>query len=226
MIAEYLFPAFLIGLMATPHCVSMCGAIGGCVSQSVNQQYTGPFYSYMLLFNLGRILSYAIAGILIATLLGSIGTLTEPLRGLLWLRLLAALILLGMALHMAGLSRWILWLEQLGKPLWRRVQPHTQGLLPIQNHRNALLLGMLWGWLPCGMVYSTLSFSAASGSAVTGGLAMFLFGLGTIPALIFVASSAKLIATLREMHWLKRIISYFLALYAIFLGYKIITQLI
>jgi len=72
----------------------------------------------------------------------------------------------------------------VGQKLWQRVQPYTRRFLPVRGVAQALPLGMLWGWLPCGLVYSALTTALASGSALEGGLAMLAFGLGTLPNLL------------------------------------------
>jgi sulfite exporter TauE/SafE len=75
-------------------------------------------------------------------------------------------------------------IEQLGKFLWKRLQPLTRRLLPMDTPSKALMLGGLWGWVPCAMVYSVLFSAMLSGSAASGASIMLAFGLGTLPMLL------------------------------------------
>jgi sulfite exporter TauE/SafE len=82
---------------------------------------------------------------------------------------------------------WLTKVEFIGKRLWKILSPISKKLIPIDTVKKSLLLGMLWGWLPCGLVYSTLTWSLASGNAVNGALIMTFFGLGTLPALLTIS---------------------------------------
>ncbi|MDM7322048.1 MAG: sulfite exporter TauE/SafE family protein, partial [Gammaproteobacteria bacterium] len=76
--------------------------------------------------------------------------------------------------------------EQAGGVIWRRIEPFARRLLPVRSPRQALLLGFLWGWLPCGLVYSTLIWALASGSPAQGALLLLGCGLGTLPNLLLM----------------------------------------
>jgi sulfite exporter TauE/SafE len=82
-----------------------------------------------------------------------------------------------------GLTR----LEHAGSHLWRRVQPLTKRFLPPKHPGAAMALGALWGLLPCGLIYSTLSWAATRGSALEGAVLMSSFGLGTLPIMLLTA---------------------------------------
>ncbi len=176
---EFSLPgALLIGLLGSTHCLGMCGGLAAVMGQGA----TGPWR--LLSYNLGRLLTYGVlggvAGALGATLLSVAPALT------LVLRLLAALLLVAMGLY---ISRWWLGLtrlERIGSGLWRVVQPVTRHLLPVTSHRQALLLGMCWGLLPCGLVYSTLTWALATADWRQSALLMVAFGLGTVPAMLSV----------------------------------------
>ncbi len=103
---------------------------------------------------------------------------------------LAALLLVGMGLYLAGWWRGLTHLETLGGHLWRHLQPFASRLLPVRSSGQALLLGTLWGWLPCGLVYSSLLWAASQGNALTSAGLMLLFGLGTLPALLLTGLAA------------------------------------
>lgn len=170
---------FLVGLLGGTHCVGMCGGIVGALSMGAPGRW-----SLLLAYNAGRILSYsaagAIAGALGAASLGLEGQV--PVR--LGLYLLANLMLIALGLYLLGITRALAFTEKAGQSLWRLIQPLTRRFLPASNVFQAFPLGVLWGWLPCGLVYSALATSLAAGSAGRGALTMLAFGLGTLPNLL------------------------------------------
>lgn len=171
---------FVIGLLGGPHCAGMCGGIVGALS--LQAAPGARAWILHLAYNLGRILSYALAG----ALMGALGHwVIERLQGLaLLLYLGASLLLIAMGLYLLGLPRFIAPLERAGTHLWCRLQPLTGHFLPVRSAAQALPLGLLWGWLPCGLVYGALASSLASGSATRGATLMLAFGLGTLPNLL------------------------------------------
>lgn len=174
MDAAIFFGLFGVGLAGAPHCIGMCGGIVAALGTG------GPRWTLILGYNIGRILSYALAGML-AGLIGSFATNYLALGPV--LRSLAAVMLILMGLYISGIWRVLTQLEKLGQILWRQIQPHIIRIGPATSFARALPLGMLWGWLPCGLVYSALATAVTSGSLISGGLAMFFFGLGTLPAM-------------------------------------------
>jgi uncharacterized protein len=173
---------FLVGLLGGGHCVGMCGGIVGALSMQGPGKRPG--WMLHLGYNAGRIASYAAAGA-IAGALGGLSLLagpTLPLRQALYV--LANLMLVAMGLYLIGMTGSLAWVERAGQGVWRRVQPLTARFLPARSVAQALPLGFLWGWLPCGLVYSALVSALATGSAVRGAGAMLAFGLGTLPNLL------------------------------------------
>ena len=174
------YPAlFIVGLLGGAHCVGMCGGIVGALSMG-----TSPRLSMHLAYNGGRLLSYALAGALV----GAVGGLGLALSGQWPLRIVlyafANLMLVALGLYLMGASRTLLFVEHAGQGLWRRLQPLTRRFLPARTVGQAFPLGLLWGWLPCGMVYSALVTAMTSGSALHGAGLMLAFGLGTLPNLL------------------------------------------
>ncbi|MDP2963309.1 MAG: sulfite exporter TauE/SafE family protein [Sulfurimicrobium sp.] len=200
---EYsLFAIFLTGLLGGTHCVGMCGGIVAAISMQLPGQ--GTRFSYHFAYNAGRILSYAVAG----GVAGAVGASALLLDGL-WpvqqaLYVLANLMLLALGLYLAGLWQAVTRIERLGGLLWRRLQPFSKSLLPVRNPFQAFLLGTLWGWLPCGLVYSVLITALASGSAISGAAAMLAFGLGTLPNLIAMGLFAQQLQALTRNIWVRR----------------------
>lgn len=181
---------FLVGLLGGTHCVGMCGGIVGAMSMG-GQAGWGLHLAY----NSGRILSYvaagAIAGALGAASLGLEGQL--PARMVLYF--IANLMLVALGLYLLGITGALAFTERAGQALWRRLQPLTRRFLPVRSVGQAFPLGLLWGWLPCGLVYSALATALAAGSAGRGAATMLAFGLGTLPNLLL---AGLLLARLNE----------------------------
>ncbi len=175
-----LLALFIVGLLGGAHCAGMCGGIVGALSLQ-SPQGGAVAIRVHLAYNLGRILSYAAAG-LMAGLLGQAAGQLLALQHALYL--LASLMLIAMGLYLLGMPRFLAPLERGGQAVWRRILPLTGRFLPVRGVSQALPLGLLWGWLPCGLVYSALTAALASGSATQGALLMFAFGLGTLPNLL------------------------------------------
>lgn len=174
---------FLVGLLGGVHCVGMCGGIVGALSLQLPTKTAS--WRYHAAYNAGRIASYVAMGVIA----GAIGESSiffmnnvVPVQKALYL--LANLILVALGLYLAGISRGVLYLERVGSVAWHYLQPFSRRLFPVNSLPRALLLGGLWGWIPCGLVYSVLFASLASGSAANGGLLMLAFGLGTLPNLL------------------------------------------
>ncbi|MFA5241409.1 MAG: sulfite exporter TauE/SafE family protein [Sulfuricella sp.] len=202
MSEQSLFALFLVGLLGGTHCVGMCGGIVAAISMQLPGQ--GTRFSYHFAYNAGRILSYAVAG----GLAGAVGASTLLLEGM-WpvqqvLYGLANLMLVALGLYLAGLWQAVTQIERLGGLLWRRIQPLSKSLLPVRNPAQAFLLGTLWGWLPCGLVYSVLITALASGNAISGAASMLAFGLGTLPNLIAMGLFAQQLQTLTKNIWVRR----------------------
>ncbi len=181
--------AFNLGLVSTAHCVGMCGGILTALmlgSPDDEQKSKLKVFNRSLAYNLGRISSYSIAG-LFAGLLGSqfIG-LSQNINAHLILQCIAALVLIGLALNILGFSPLNKITEAIGMKFWKKIQPLGKHLYPIRSQWRALLFGMLWGWLPCGLVYSALLLSLSTGTAHEGMLTMMFFGAGTLPGMLTV----------------------------------------
>ena len=172
--------AILLGLAGSTHCIAMCGGISAALAFGMpSGMSTSRRASMLLLMSLGRVSSYALAGALAAA---SLAQLPAPLSTVPLLRVVAGLLLVLLGLRLGGWLDLLAGLEARGQMLWARLQPPTARLLPVDHAIKALLLGALWGWLPCGLVYSTLAWSATSTDAPRAALLMATFGLGTVPA--------------------------------------------
>lgn len=173
---------FLIGLLGGVHCVGMCGGIVSALSLHSPRQ--GAALPLHLTYNLGRISSYAAAGALLGAI-GGMGLLLNRLLPIQMALYVAANgMLVAMGLYLLGMTRLLAGLERVGQKFWMRLQPHTRRFLPPRSLPQAYALGLLWGWLPCGLVYSVLATALLSGSAARGATTMLAFGLGTLPNLL------------------------------------------
>ncbi|MGB8078175.1 MAG: sulfite exporter TauE/SafE family protein [Gallionella sp.] len=175
---------FFVGLLGGVHCISMCGSIVGILTSQLPKY--GARWPFHLAYNSGRIASYTLAGLLVGAI-GQAGLLlgdVVPVQHLLFA--LSSLMLIALGLYLAGIWSMVQRIERVGSGLWQRIQPLTRSLFPITSPVRALLLGTLWGWLPCGLVYSVLVTALASGHAESGALIMLAFGLGTLPNLLFI----------------------------------------
>lgn len=197
--AGELAAAFLVGLFGGVHCAGMCGGIVGAFSLdsrvSALPQQLG--------FNSGRIFSYMLAGTA-AGILGGVGLLANrvlPAQTALYLVANLLLVLLGA--HLAGWTSALLRVEAAGAVMWRALQPAGLKLIPAMGPARTVAMGVMWGWLPCGMVYSVLALALASGSAAGGAQVMLAFGLGTLPNLLVAGVAARRIAIWRRMPWIR-----------------------
>ncbi|UUY07241.1 sulfite exporter TauE/SafE family protein [Pseudomonas sp. J452] len=194
-LAPLLVSALILGLLGGGHCLGMCGGLMGALTLAIPAEQRARRFRLLLAYNLGRILSYTTAGVLI----GLAGWAVASSPAAMVLRVIAALLLIAMGLYLAGWWSGLTRIEGLGRHLWRHLQPIATRLMPVSSLPRALLLGAIWGWLPCGLVYSTLLWAASQGSALDSGLLMLAFGLGTWPVLLATGLAAeRLTALLRK----------------------------
>nr|WP_245353521.1 MULTISPECIES: sulfite exporter TauE/SafE family protein [Pseudomonas] len=179
--------ALVLGLLGGGHCLGMCGGLMGALTLAIPPEQRSRRLRLLLAYNLGRIFSYASAGLL----LGLAGWAVANSPAALGLRVVAALLLIAMGLYLAGWWSGLTRIEALGRGLWRHIQPVASRLLPVSSLPRALLLGALWGWLPCGLVYSTLLWAASQGNAGYSAALMLAFGLGTWPVLLATGLAAE-----------------------------------
>jgi sulfite exporter TauE/SafE len=191
-LAPLLISAIILGLLGGGHCLGMCGGLMGALTLAIPREQRSRRLRLLVAYNVGRILSYATAGLLI----GLAGWAVANSPAAMAMRIVAALLLIAMGLYLAGWWSGLTRLESLGRGLWRHIQPLASKLLPVSSLPRALLLGALWGWLPCGLVYSTLLWSASQGNAIDSALLMLAFGLGTWPVLLATGLAAERITAL------------------------------
>lgn len=196
-----LLTAGAMGLFGSAHCVAMCGGISCALSAGLPQSVRASalrMLPYVFAYNLGRLTSYTLAGALFGMLGAEAGVLLPPS----WAKALGIAISIGFVIALGlYLGDWWLGLgafERLGSKLWRYLEPLGRRFLPVTHRRRAFAIGLLWGWLPCGLVYAALALALVSGGAFQGASTMLVFGLGTLPALISLGIAGRWLVALRQ----------------------------
>ena len=193
---------FLIGLLGGTHCIGMCGGIVSALTVQIPGQVRRQ-WPIQLAYNIGRISTYTALG----SLAGAIGTvgllLGDVLPVQMALYVLANVMLIALGLFLTGFTRLLAPLERMGHHVWRRVQPLTRRFLPARGPVQAFPLGLLWGFLPCGLVYSVLATALVTGSAARGAGMMLAFGLGTLPNLLLAGMLLKRLRGITRSTWLR-----------------------
>ena len=197
------FAAIAVGFLGGTHCVGMCGGIVSALSLSIDQPAKTPL-SYLLAYNLGRIFSYVVAGAIAGGLGALLATGASLHSAQVVLSILAAIFMLLMGLYVAGWSSVLFQVEKAGGVIWRQIEPLGRRFLPVKRTDHALWLGMVWGWLPCGLVYSVLIWSLSAGNATQGMWLMLGFGLGTLPNLLAMGVAAQQLKQWMHKRWVRQ----------------------
>jgi len=165
----------------------MCGGILTAMmfaNPDLKKESKLNLFNRSLAYNFGRICSYSLAGLISGFLGSKIIGVSQNINAHLILQCLAALVLVSLALNILGYLPFKKLIESTGVKLWKAIQPIGKCLYPINSHWRAFLFGMVWGWLPCGLVYSALILSLSVGTPLDGMLTMLFFGLGTLPGML------------------------------------------
>jgi sulfite exporter TauE/SafE len=198
-----LFAAFFLGLLASGHCVLMCGGIAGALGLATGKDVQGrPRRLLLVGYQFGRILSYSLAGLLVGSAAGALIALLDLDEVRLALRVASAAALLLAALVMLGVFRDPG--SFLGNRLWPKLAPIGKRLLPVDNLPRAIGFGALWGWMPCGFVYTILLVAALGAQPLQSAGVMAAFGLGTLPAMLAVSWGAPTLMRFSSSQGLRR----------------------
>lgn len=198
--------AFLIGVFSTLHCWGMCGGIIGALSLSVPESVRRNRFRQGLMtlgYNLGRIGSYTLAGAFTATL-GFVFSSATGHGGHFVLQTLSGVILILLGLYLGGWFSGLNIIERAGMRVWARLQPVGGLFLPPDRFYKSLIVGAVWGWIPCGLVYSVLLWAAASADPIRGGTYMLAFGLGTLPGMVIAGLAAGRLLTWKHLGLLRK----------------------
>jgi uncharacterized protein len=212
--------AALAGIAGSGHCFGMCGGLAGALAlRTRSQEGSAAALRRALLHHIGRLGGYALAGAACGFFGASLGAALDLPRLAVFLRVASAVTLMLIALRILFGWNAFVWLERLGARFWRKLQPLARRAGGNDDAGHALLLGLLWGWLPCGLVYSMLLFSILTGEAARGAAVMAAFGLGTLPSML---ASSMIFAQLHQhlrRHWPRAITGILLLVFAAWLAW-------
>ncbi len=218
--------AFFLGLMGAPHCAGMCGGIVAALSLGSRPVMTseGRHFSQVLAYNLGRISSYIVAGMLVGGLSALASNMIALHHAQLLLKSFAIVFMLFLGLYIGGWWTALTRLERLGGHLWRHLEPLGRRFIPVRNLPTAFMVGAVWGWLPCGLVYTGLIYSSTAGGAFEGGLLMLFFGLGTLPAMLIMGALGVRLQTLLQQIWLRRLSGALVIGFACYMAFSLLRH--
>jgi uncharacterized protein len=178
--------ALSMGLISSIHCIGMCGPIA--LALPVRTESKWRRFAGLLTYNAGRTFTYGCLGIIV----GTIGTSLSWLGFLRYGSVLIGGLMLASVLWPAAVTRHMhfpaLWTQMVSGIKQRMGKALKRG-----NVSRTLVLGMLNGLIPCGLVYMALVSSVVTGSIAGGGIFMLLFGLGTIPAMAGIGLAGQLL---------------------------------
>ncbi|MCB1712380.1 MAG: sulfite exporter TauE/SafE family protein [Candidatus Riesia sp.] len=206
------FTAFFIGILSTGHCMGMCGGIVAFLSMSGNSSNK---LRYQTLYNFGRITSY----ILIAVVINFIGSVVINLTGfytLLIFKSVSNIVLVIIGCHISNLFYGIFYLERIFSGFWVIL---SNVIKTVQNYKTPLvpfIIGLFWGQVPCGLVYSTLIWTIGFGSTFKSALLMLCFGMGTLPSMFLLGYSSMRFKSLINNKFLKLLFGLLLIFFGLF----------
>ena len=214
-----LLSAFVVGLLGGVHCVGMCGGIVSALTFGLprdKRTRLGAMFPFQLAYNLGRIGSYVIAG----ALMGGLGFLLAQVLPVYYaqkvLFVFAGLFMIALGLYLAGWWFGLTRLEQAGGWFWQWLEPLGKRLMPVRTAGQAFVLGLVWGWIPCGLVYSVLVLAVSAGGVLTGAALMLAFGLGTLPNLLLMGLVAGGLARWSRRAWVRQGAGVMVMLFGVF----------
>ncbi|CAA6827712.1 MAG: Heavy-metal-associated domain (N-terminus) and membrane-bounded cytochrome biogenesis cycZ-like domain, possible membrane copper tolerance protein [uncultured Thiotrichaceae bacterium] len=210
--------AFLVGFLGGVHCLGMCGGIVAAVS-SQPTQLSKPSSQLPVLFgyNLGRISSYVIAGALMGGLGQGIFTLVDLKETQDILGAIAAVFMIVLGFYLSGIWNGLQRIEKGGTYLWRKIEPLGRRFIPTKTFGQAFPLGLVWGWIPCGMVYTVLTWAVFVGSWQQGAMLMLAFGLGTLPNLLAMGIAANKLGRFRQNPWVRGVAGLLVGLFGVWM---------
>ena len=204
-----LFTAFFVGLLGSGHCFGMCGGIaaglGSLPVYSEKPTDQKPRATSAVLFNFGRIISYALLGLVSAWLLARLGHALNVPKWSMILRFLTAVMIFLIGLQFLLNWQTLAVIERAGAKVWKFILPVAIRASLLPGGLGRILLGLCWGFLPCGLVYSVLLTASAAGSPVSGAAVMLAFGLGTLPSMLGMSLAAPALAALLSDRWTRKL---------------------
>lgn len=200
--------ALLVGILGGVHCLGMCGGVVGALTFGLDprvQRNRMSVLVYQAAYNAGRISSYVMIGAVFGWLGSTLASLAVFLPAQQVLQSIAGTFMIALGLYLAGWWQGIVAIEKLGQGVWGRVQPYANRLTPVKNLPQAWLYGAVWGWLPCGLVYSMSIMALSAGGLIEGAAVMLAFGLGTLPNLLLMGVFAFYFTRLARTEWIRKL---------------------
>ncbi len=213
MLTATLLSALLMGLIGSTHCIGMCGGIVSTLNADFSGRRPASPFAIQLGYNLGRITSYASIGLLAGLFTSQLmNRLPDPhavsmkISGVFF-------ILLG--IYISQVFNSLGFLERAGSHLWKHIEPLGRKYLPARDPLAAWKLGLIWGWLPCGLVYSALALAVTQTSAPAAALTMLAFGIGTLPTLMLIGHFSQQLRLWLQQRWLRYLLGGLLVAYGL-----------
>ena len=210
--------AFAMGLATSLHCVGMCGSIIGTLTLSLSPKVRNNkslLIPFVFNYNFGRITSYTLAGAIAGVVESFIPAPMTEVNGYRILQLLSAFIMAGAGFYIAGWLPHFAYIEKTGAHFWKLIEPFGRRLIPVKDPIQAFLFGLVWGWLPCGLVYTALALALTTGDIAKSAITMFSFGLGTLPAVMGVGIMTSVLTRLSRMQRFKQVVGLFMIVLAL-----------
>ncbi|MBN2865963.1 MAG: sulfite exporter TauE/SafE family protein [Thiotrichales bacterium] len=203
-----LVTSLVVGVLGGVHCLGMCGGVVGALTFGLDvniQRSRFKMMLFQLAYNVGRITSYMMIGAIFGSIGMALGSLATFLPAQQALQIVAGLFMIALGLYLGGWWYGVVVIEKVGQSLWTHIQPYANKLTPIKHFRQAWWYGLIWGWLPCGLVYSMLIMAMSAGGALEGALVMLAFGLGTLPNLLLMGAFAFYFTKLARKNWVRKL---------------------
>lgn len=221
--------ALVMGLFSALHCLSMCGSIIGSLTLSLRREIRESkalLLPFVLSYNLGRIASYTVVGYLAGLVHNMLMLPLGEGQGHRILQIFSALIMAGAGLHIAGWFPRFAYIERGGALIWQRIEPYGRRLIPVETLPRAFVFGMIWGWLPCGLVYAAVTLATTAGNEARGALTMLAFGIGTLPAVVGVGIMTSLMVRLSSMRKFRQLAGISLILLALLAAFPWLNPMV
>lgn len=207
--------AFLIGIAGSIHCIGMCSSI--IIILSINVKDTNKKKYLIICYNIGRIFSYSIIGLIGGIFGTTLFNLSNNVILASTIKLFSGTIITLLGLYLLGLSNKFLFIEKFLSKIFYNLTPFYKKIISVKTYWKALLIGLLWGYIPCGLVYSVFIWALSSGDIIKSCLLMTFFGLGTLPSIISVGYSQFFIKKINKHKMIKNIINSFITIFGIFI---------
>ncbi len=201
--------AFIMGLLSSMHCVGMCGSIIGTLTLSLDadiRQNKKRLLPFVFNYNAGRVTSYTLAGSLLGVVQSLLVMSMDESTGYRILQILSAVVMGSAGFYIAGWFPRFAYIEKIGLHFWRAIEPYGRKLIPVKTYSQAYLFGMVWGWLPCSLVYTALALASTAGGVSQSAFTMLFFGLGTIPAVMGIGIMTGILTKLSGLQRFRQLI--------------------